>query len=106
MIPGCTTTLEFEIDDDTVDLDPATNVYVSIRQGVHNIVKTGESLTIDRNNVTVTLTQEESLRLRPDSPAEVQINWLYEDLSGATVRAATETAVIDIGKQLLPRVLP
>ena len=106
MIPGCTNTLELEIDDHSVDLGLATHVYVSLRQGIHDICKTGESLTINGYRVNVDLTQEETLRLCCGKPCEVQINWLYEDLSGSTKRAATETAVIDIGKQLIPRVLP
>ncbi len=115
MIPGCTNTIEFEIDG--VDLTQATNVYVSFTQGIHKIVKTGDDVTVTvttsqdnppvtTSHIEVGLTQDETLRLADNIPAEVQVNWLYDDARGFTQRAGTETEQIDIGKQLLRRRLP
>ena len=110
MIPGCTNDLVFEIED--VDLSQASNIYVSLKQGIHNIVKTDPTVTVETENnkttsvVTVGLTQDESLRLQSGEEAKAQINWLYVDAHGDTKRAATDTENINIGEQLLPRTLP
>ena len=105
MIRGCTNTFVLEIDDKDIDLTLATDVYVSIVQGLNQILKTGNDLTVEEKKVTVTLTQEEALRLEDGKSAEVQINWLY-NADGTIKRAATVPKTIDIKKQLIPRVLP
>ena len=115
MIPGCTNTLEFEIDG--VNLTQASSVYASITQGIHKIVKTGDDVDVTvttsqgdppvtTSHVSVLLTQEETLRLEDNVPAEVQVHWLYNDARGFVQRGDTEAELIDIGKQLLRRVLP
>lgn len=117
MIPGCTSTLELEIDGYDLNLVTVKNIYVTIVQGIRRIVKTGDDLTVtttvsednppvDVTHISVGFTQAETLRLLNNTSAEVQVNWLYEDLSGNIQRKATEAETLDIGKQLLPRVLP
>lgn len=106
MIRGTTPTLTFTITDESVDLSAADNVYVTISQYATNITKTGESVSVSNNTVSVWLTQRESLMLAVGKPASVQINWTYtDDLTGTKRRAATKAKEITIENQLLGRVI-
>lgn len=106
MIRGTTPTLSFTIADQAVDLSAADNVYVTISQYATNITKTGDSVTVSGNTVSVWLTQQESMKLAVGKPASVQINWTYTDEpTGAKRRAATKVKEITIENQLLGRVI-
>ena len=110
MIRGTTPTLTFTIrpkrQTDTIDLTEAAHVYLTILQGRTEIEKTETDMEITANTVEVWLTQEESLKLADGSNCDVQINWTYLAADGETVRrAATEVKTINIGKQLLKRVI-
>ncbi len=106
MIRGTTPTFTFTIKSQTVNLGEAENVYVTIRQGANEITKSGEEISYELRTVNVYLTQEESLKLKENTPAEVQINWTYLDVDQTTVRrAATKVKSIQIDRQLLKRVI-
>jgi len=51
--------------------------------------------------VSVALSQQETLSFKSGVPAEIQLNWLYENGS----RAATRVKTIDLSKNLLREVL-
>lgn len=103
MIRGTTPTLTLTIKNGGQDLDltQASAVYVTIRQNGKIITKTGEDITVAAKTVSCWLTQEESLSLRENSQAEVQLNWTYFD----NRRAATIPKIIHILRQTYPEVL-
>lgn len=107
MIPGCTHELDIELDDHTVDLSQASNVYVTIAQGSTSKTFTGERVVVAASGyeLTVGMTQEETLQFRRGN-AEVQVNWLVSDGNDGYSRAATDVVSVMWGKQLLREVLP
>lgn len=105
MIPGCTSALEIELDDDTIDLDAAAGVWVTITQGKTVITVSGSQIETDGNTLTAYLTQEETLALDDNAPAKGQVNWTYDE-AGEISRGATDPFSILIGEQLLRRTLP
>lgn len=107
MIPGCTHAVDLALDDRTIDLNQASDVYVTLKQGGTVITITGAALDIDGYRVTAYMTQENSLKLKDKAAVQVQINWLYTDQESNTVsRCASDLATIPVGEQLLRRVLP
>ena len=107
MIPGCTHAIDLELDDHSIDLSQATNIYVTIAQGSVSVVVSGESVVVTSGyQLTVYLTQEQSLKFSSGSPAKVQVNWIYAQADDRVDRAATEPFEIPVGEQLLKRVLP
>lgn len=105
MIPGCTSALEIELDDESIDLDAAAAVWVTISQGQVRITVTGSQIVTDGNTLTAYLTQEETLALRDNIPASGQVNWIYDE-AGEISRGCTDPFSIVVGAQLLRRVLP
>lgn len=107
MIPGCTHAVDLALDDRTIDLNQASDVYVTLKQGGTVITITGAALDIDGYRVTAYMTQENSLKLKDKAAVQVQINWLYTDQESQTIsRCASDLATIPVGEQLLRRVLP
>lgn len=107
MIPGCTHAVDLALDDKTIDLNQASDVYVTLKQGGTLITLTGAALEVDGYKVTAYMTQENSLKLKDKAAVQVQINWLYTDSeSNVTSRCASDLATIQVGEQLLRRVLP
>lgn len=97
MVRGTTPTLTLTVGTaETVDLEQATAVYVTVSRLGAVITKTGADLSIDGNVVECWLTEEESLQLR-EGPASIQVNWTY----GSSKRAASKVAAVNIGRQLL-----
>lgn len=81
MIRGTTPTFILELEDETIDLTLANNVYISI---VSNTVtyqkKSGdEGVTVEPHRVLVYLTQAESLQFTAKEKIEFQLNWTYAD---------------------------
>lgn len=106
MIRGTTPSFTLKIKNENVDLTKAKDIYVTFSQGGKQIEKSGEDLEIEERTVSVWLTQKESLMLTEGCSAEIQINWIYYDLDGVTLRrAATKIRSIPIDKQLLKREL-
>lgn len=73
MIKGTTPTYILKIDDD-VDFTAFEFIEVTIRQRTVLVRKTGEDVKInaEAKTVSVSLTQEETLRFDPQSPALIQ----------------------------------
>ena len=97
---GTTPTLTFELDDNELDLSTANNVYVTIKNGLNVTTKTGQDLTIDENQVSVKLTQAETLAFT-NKKIRIQINWTYNDGS----RWSSEIVEMLVSEQLLDRVV-
>lgn len=105
MIPGLTSALPIKLNDESIDLTQAANVYVTIEQGDRKITVDGAKVSVSGSTVTAYFTQEESLRLLDDVEAIGQINWIYEE-NDVITRGGTQPFRVEIGKQLLRRVLP
>lgn len=106
MIRGTTPTLTLTVGPSSLDLTQADEVLVSFRrqgQTENTITKSGADVSVSGNVVSCWLTEEESLAITEGS-AGVQVNWLYTE-NGVQKRAASQVAVINIGKQLLPEPL-
>lgn len=85
----------------TVDLTEAANVYVSFKQYNKLIMKKTDGFIVDEHEVSIYLTQEETLMFCPDIAA-LQVNWTYADGQ----RGATRWIAIRFDKNQLPEVLP
>jgi hypothetical protein len=107
MIRGTTPTFTLKLREDcNVNLQEANNIYFTVSQGTKEITKTGADLEIaDGKTILVFLNQEESLSLREGQKTEVQLNWTYLDPDGNVRRAATKIREIELGKQLIRRVI-
>lgn len=106
MIRGTTPTFTMTIKDENIDLNIADNMIFTIEQGSYSVSKESDDIEIeDGRTVHVFLTQEESLRFKPGAPAELQLNWTYQDANGRTHRASTRVKEIEIEKQLYRKVI-
>ncbi len=105
MIRATTPNITLIVGKSDLNLEQANNVYVAFRQGDTIIELTGNELEISGNQVSCYLTQQKSLQLQEGMPAKLQVNWTYEDDSGQIKRAATTVKMINVGEQLLTRVL-
>lgn len=83
-----------------VDLSVARNVYFTLTQGNKEITKTGDSLVIDGQTVSVYLDQAETGQL-VSGKAFIQLNWSYANGS----RACSEIVSVDVGNNLLKKVV-
>lgn len=100
MIRGTTPTFILTLNDSSIDLTQARNVYVSFNQPRINIVKTGEDIVVTKNEVDVYLSQEDTLKFYAGT-VDIQINWIYDDGS----RASTDIVSVNIDPNLIGRVL-
>lgn len=100
MYRGTTPTFQLKITDESVDLTEADNVYVTFRTSKGKTTYTGDALEVTAQEVDVYLTQEQTLAF-PVGPADVQINWTYDNGK----RACTNIARIAISENLLETVL-
>ena len=101
MIRGTTPTLTLTVDDTGTDFQYADSVYVTIKQGDNIITKTGTDLSVSGQSVSCWLTETESLSLKENAEAFVQVNWTYTEGGGTVKRAATNVQSIHIGYQLM-----
>ena len=102
MIRGTTPTFTLSLQDQTVDLTQALNVYATFEQTrknscppVFKITKTGDALEISEHSVDVYFTQEESLQFVPGT-IQIQLNWTYSEGE----RACSNIISIAIGRNL------
>ena len=105
MIRGTTPTFTLTLNDETVDLTLAENVFVTFKQGYKDcckasITKSGEDISVSAHEVSVTLTQKDSLHF-VEGPLLIQVNWVYSD----GTRACSEIAKIDVTENLLVNVI-
>lgn len=97
---GTTPTFLLTFSDEGLDLTEAQSVYVTFRMGGRAITKTGEDLVVEAKQITVSLTQAESL-VFPDGKVKVQANWVFPDGG----RAASTVCLCSLTEQLLPKVV-
>lgn len=101
MLPrGTTPTYSLILNDNTIDLTVANNVYVSFKGQYGGIEKTGDDLVISAHQVDVYLNQAETLAFT-EGEIEIQINWTYADGQ----RACTVIKKEKVGKNLIGREL-
>lgn len=91
MHKGITPTITLTLPED-INLEYASNVYVTFADAAGKMTKTGDELVISANTITVTLSQEETLSFKPGA-VQIQVNWTYQD-GGETKRAASDVASI------------
>lgn len=105
MIRGTTPTFKLIINDQSVDLTQASNVYATFKQNSVTITKTGEDLEVSANEVDVYLSQEESLSFTSNSfgvcEIKCQLNWTYT----GGMRASTKIVKIPLTENLVNEVL-
>ena len=100
MVQATTPTFILTLPND-VDLSIANNIYFTLRQGAIVVNKEDEDMTIEGQNVSVYLTQAETLQFKPSTPAYLQLNWTYANGS----RACTVIKSVDVGNNLLKEVV-
>lgn len=95
MVRGTTPTLSFEL---PFEASEATALYITISQRYENIQieKALEDCSIDGTIVTVTLTQEETLRLIADKPVLIQVRVVKDNVAMAS--DLIKTTVADVLK--------
>lgn len=99
MVQATTPTFILKLPQD-VDLGEATHVYFTLKQNEAEIEKSDTDLTIDENEVSVYLSQAETLMLSVGR-ARLQLNWTYENGS----RACSTVAVVEVTENLLKEVV-
>ena len=97
---GTTPTITFTFDEEGLDLTQAWYVCVTFQNGIINLERSGEPLTVSEKSVSVRLSQQDTLLLAGNTLA--QVNWVYSD----GTRAASEIVPIEIGENLVERVIP
>lgn len=100
MIKGTTPTFQLILDDQTLDLTSAVNIYATFRQGKTEITKTGADIEVSAHEVDVYLSQAETLSLSYGK-VDIQLNWTYV---GGLRRCSTIVSV-DVSHNLIERVL-
>lgn len=104
MVRATTPIITLKIKNDTIDLNQAEVIFVSIVQGKTTIeLQKEDLLEIDKNIIKFCLTQEQSLSLNEKIDVEIQVNWTYLDDNNVLRRGATKVKNINIDKQLLRR---
>ena len=101
MVKGTTPTFRLLLNDETVDLTQALNVYATFKQGTKEITKSGDDLTVLANEVDVYLEQKETLMFSSNDIMQVQLNWTYVDGR----RACSNIIKIPVGQNLIGSVL-
>ena len=96
---GVTPTFTLTFDSDDLDLTQADHVYVTFANKA-TITKSDADLDIRAKQISVYLTQEETLSFKEGATA-IQVNWTYGDGS----RAASEIVRYTFNAQLLNRVV-
>lgn len=83
------------------------DIRVSIKQGVHKILKSGSAVTAVYNSgkgateLAVSFTQEETGMFSAGGQAQIQVNWIRTD----GTRDATEIKTVSIAENLLNEVI-
>lgn len=100
VIRGTTPTFKLTINDNSVDLTEALNIYATFKQFNTIITKTDVDLEVSAHEVDVYLSQSETLQFT-EGTVEIQLNWTYAD----GTRAATKIATINLTKNLIGSVI-
>lgn len=99
MVQATTPTFILTLPQD-VDLSLAHNVYFTITQGKLAVTKSGEDLSIDENEVSVFMPQEETV-LFAAGQCSLQLNWTYQNGE----RCCTNIVTVEVQKNLVNEVL-
>lgn len=100
IIKQCLTpTITFELPED-VDTSLFQNIYFALRQRNVLIIRTGENIEVDGQNINVFLPQTETVKIRKGK-AEISLDWTYPN----GLRGGTETIGISTEDNLIGRVL-
>lgn len=104
MYRGTTPTYIFKPRDQSLDLTLASKMYVTFSNlnDEEIFTKTGTDLSVEQHQVSVYLSQEETLGL--PKKVKVQLNWLYTE-GPRTKRASSNIFRIDTERNLLDEVL-
>lgn len=89
---GTTPTHRFTVD---MDLRNAT-VYVTYAQnGKVVLERSNDSINITENDISFTLTQEETLKFKVGFPIQIQLRYVYKGMAGATsiIKLPVETVL-------------
>ena len=88
-----------------LDLTAANNILVTFSDVKENVIftKSGEDLEVTETQISVYLTQEETLKF-PNGRVLVQINWTYDE-GNTTKRACSEKMIITARKNLVDEVI-
>lgn len=97
----------FHIKDKNVDLTTANHIYLTLQQGNYICTKTEDSLTVDKDSVSVWFDQDEISRFKSEgNKVEVQLNWTYENAGSTQIRrAATRIKSFQVTRNLLKKVI-
>lgn len=95
---GTTPTIILQLNQENLDLTQANNVYVTFKSNLKTVTKCGDSLTVEPNQVSVYLSQKDTLGFNLEDVA-VQVNWTYDEGR----RACSTIAFIKIYPNLLAR---
>lgn len=103
MYKGITPTFTLTLPED-IDLSTASNVYATFvsKDGV-SMTKSGDDLSVDKNTISVLLTQAETLSF-PRGEVSVQVNWTYQE-EDVTKRACSTIATVTWTDNLLNEVI-
>lgn len=96
---GTTPTFELSFPN-TVNLNDASNIYVTFSKNNIRITKSGSEIQNSQRVITVMLSQEDTLKLGTGM-VEIQANWTYGD----GLRAASNIVPYEFTRQLLTEVL-
>ena len=101
MIRGTTPTFKLTINDETVDLTDAINVYATFKQPCGlSLTKSGTDVQVSAREVDVYLNQEETLKFKPGQ-LDIQLNWTYNDGK----RACSKIVRTNVGDNLIGSVI-
>ncbi len=100
MVQGTTPTFTLTLPN-TVDLEEASHVYFTMRQGSAIVTIDQSDMDLEGNVAIVYLSQSDTIRFSRSTDAEIQLNWTYSDGS----RACTDIVKIPILENLLKEVI-
>ena len=102
MYRGITPTYILTLPND-IDLGAASHVYVTFADDKgRTIEKKDGDLSIDANEISVFLTQDDTLKLR--GKVALQVNWTYDE-DGISKRACSTIAAVPFTDNLIDRVI-
>ena len=82
-----------------LDLTQATGVYVTFKQALYEVTKTGDDLEVEAKKISICMSQEDTARFFVGD-VEMQANWTTGDR-----RACSEIVSYPISEQLLKQVI-
>ncbi|MDT3386995.1 MAG: hypothetical protein LIR46_04420 [Bacteroidota bacterium] len=100
MMQALTTTFTSRFPEEQVDVSTIHSLVFTLKQGQTVIVKSGDSIIVDGQTVSTTLTQEEALKVTKGNVA-VQWNWLYANGARGGSRQKTFAVEDNLYKEVM-----